>query len=115
MNAVSTCSGRASLELVLEKKSGDNHNEEKVVETSEPSTRTVEAELRAKPPPLFPQKLKKKEEKECFDKFIRLLKQVHINLLLIDVLQGIPKYTKYVKDIMANKRRLTEYETVALT
>ncbi|XP_049394594.1 uncharacterized protein LOC125858852 [Solanum stenotomum] len=29
--------------------------------------------------------------------------------------EGIPKYAKYVKDIVANKRRLTEYETVALT
>ncbi|KAK4716340.1 hypothetical protein R3W88_014678 [Solanum pinnatisectum] len=28
---------------------------------------------------------------------------------------GIPKYAKYVKDIVASKRRLTEYETVALT
>ncbi|KAH0635958.1 hypothetical protein KY289_035873 [Solanum tuberosum] len=28
---------------------------------------------------------------------------------------GIPKYAKYVKEIVANKRRLTEYETIALT
>ncbi|XP_049397269.1 uncharacterized protein LOC125861403 [Solanum stenotomum] len=28
---------------------------------------------------------------------------------------GIPRYAKYVKEIVANKRRLTEYETVALT
>ena len=44
-----------------------------------------------------------------------LLKQVHINLLLVDILQGISKYAKYVKDIVASKWRLTEYETVALT
>ncbi|XP_049344024.1 uncharacterized protein LOC125808353 [Solanum verrucosum] len=29
--------------------------------------------------------------------------------------EGILKYAKYMKDIVANKRRLTEYETVALT
>lgn len=34
---------------------------------------------------------------------------------LVDVLQGILKYAKYVKDIVANKRRLAKYETVALT
>ncbi|XP_049391413.1 uncharacterized protein LOC125855726 [Solanum stenotomum] len=28
---------------------------------------------------------------------------------------GIPKYVKYVKDIVASKRRLMEYETVVLT
>ncbi|KAK4734816.1 hypothetical protein R3W88_009077 [Solanum pinnatisectum] len=50
-----------------------------------------------------------------FGKFLSLLKQVHINLSLVDVLQGIPRYAKYVKEIVANKRRLTEYETVVLT
>ncbi|XP_016477783.1 uncharacterized protein LOC107799210 [Nicotiana tabacum] len=37
-----------------------------------------------------------------------------MNLPLVDVLREIPKYAKYIKDIMANKRRLTEFETVAL-
>ncbi|KAK4733563.1 hypothetical protein R3W88_007824 [Solanum pinnatisectum] len=46
---------------------------------------------------------------------LSLLKQVHINLPLVDVLQGIPRYAKYVKEIVANKKRLREYETVALT
>ncbi|XP_049392750.1 uncharacterized protein LOC125857119 [Solanum stenotomum] len=30
-------------------------------------------------------------------------------------IEGIPKYAKYVKDIVASKRRLTKYEIVALT
>ncbi|XP_015168125.1 uncharacterized protein [Solanum tuberosum] len=29
--------------------------------------------------------------------------------------EGIPRYAKYVKDIVENKRRLTKYETIALT
>ncbi|XP_004245361.1 uncharacterized protein [Solanum lycopersicum] len=40
---------------------------------------------------------------------------VHIDLPLLDVLLGIPKYAKYVKEIVASKRKLIEYETVALT
>ncbi|XP_009626632.2 uncharacterized protein [Nicotiana tomentosiformis] len=31
------------------------------------------------------------------------------------MLREVPKYEKYIKDIVANKRRLTEFETVALT
>lgn len=46
----------------------------------------------------------------CFS----LFKQVHINLPLVDILQGIPKYAKYVKDIVANKRSLTKYEMMTL-
>ncbi|XP_070020684.1 uncharacterized protein [Nicotiana sylvestris] len=32
-----------------------------------------------------------------------------------DAIRDIPKYAKYIKDIVANKSRLTEFETVALT
>ncbi|XP_049347854.1 uncharacterized protein LOC125812396 [Solanum verrucosum] len=43
------------------------------------------------------------------------VEEVHINLPLVDILQSILKYAKYVKDIVANKRRLTKYETIELT
>ncbi|XP_059277615.1 uncharacterized protein LOC132031693 [Lycium ferocissimum] len=33
---------------------------------------------------------------------------VHVNVPLVDMLQGIPKYAKYIKDIIANKSRFTE-------
>ncbi|XP_070022003.1 uncharacterized protein LOC142177546 [Nicotiana tabacum] len=45
----------------------------------------------------------------------RQLEEVQINIPLIDILQEVPKYAKYIKDIVANKRRITEFETVALT
>uniref|UniRef100_A0A1S4AB16 Aspartic peptidase DDI1-type domain-containing protein n=2 Tax=Nicotiana TaxID=4085 RepID=A0A1S4AB16_TOBAC len=40
---------------------------------------------------------------------------MQINIPLVDILQEVPRYAKYIKDIVANKRRLTESETVALT
>ncbi|XP_070052705.1 uncharacterized protein [Nicotiana tomentosiformis] len=40
---------------------------------------------------------------------------VQLNIPLVDVLREIPKYAKYIKDIVAHKRRLNEFETVALT
>ncbi|XP_070026665.1 uncharacterized protein [Nicotiana sylvestris] len=43
-----------------------------------------------------------------------MLSQVQLNIPLVDVLREIPKYAKYIKDIVAHKRRLTEFETVAL-
>lgn len=56
-----------------------------------------------KRPPIFPQRLKKQEEKACFQKLIDLLEQMGINLPLIDFLLGIPSYTKYIKGIVSNK------------
>ncbi|KAK4726849.1 hypothetical protein R3W88_031766 [Solanum pinnatisectum] len=95
-------------------------NTESVNKESEPKESEVVAQEKrvqpiVKPPHPFPQKFKKQKEDECFVKFLSLLKQVQINLPLVDVLQGIPRYAKYMKEIVANKRRLTEYETIALT
>jgi len=114
VNAVGTRSG-----LQLEELAPKKINVESVSKYSEPKESEVVAQEErvqpiVKPPPPFPQKFKKQKEDECFGKFLSLLKQVHINLPLVDVLQGIPRYTKYVKEIVANKTRLTEYETVAL-
>ncbi|XP_060182334.1 uncharacterized protein LOC132611997 [Lycium barbarum] len=41
--------------------------------------------------------------------------RVHVNVPLVDMLQGIRKYAKYIKHIVANKSSFTEYATVALT
>nr|XP_018628214.1 uncharacterized protein LOC108946135 [Nicotiana tomentosiformis] len=49
------------------------------------------------------------------NKFLGILSQIQLNFPLVDVLREIPKYAKYIKDIVANKRRLTEFEIVALT
>ncbi|XP_060182272.1 uncharacterized protein LOC132611934 [Lycium barbarum] len=83
----------SDLAEVTSKKTGrvEAEKEKIATETSE-KKKAVEAPVAkqphavvAKPPPPFPQRL------------------------------GIPKYAKYIKDIVANKSRFTEYATVALT
>ncbi|XP_019233974.1 PREDICTED: uncharacterized protein LOC109214504 [Nicotiana attenuata] len=44
-----------------------------------------------------------------------MLKQIHLNIPLVDMLRTVPKYAKYIKDIVSNKRKLTKFEIVALT
>ncbi|XP_016466661.1 uncharacterized protein LOC107789381 [Nicotiana tabacum] len=41
--------------------------------------------------------------------------EVRVNLPFVEVLQEAPKYAKFLRDIVANKRRLIDVETVALT
>jgi len=113
VNVVSTRSGRPLEELMPKEKVAQEKGTH--VDEAKASEQRVNEEPKVKPPPPFPQKFRKQKEEECFGKFIELLKQVHVNLPLIDVLQGIPKYAKYVKDVVANKSRLAEYATVALT
>lgn len=44
-----------------------------------------------------------------------VLKQVHIKILLVEALEKRPNYVKFMKDILSKKRRLEEFEIVALT
>nr|XP_009588194.1 uncharacterized protein LOC104085775 [Nicotiana tomentosiformis] len=47
--------------------------------------------------------------------FLDILSQVRVNLPFVEVLQEVPKYAKYLRDIVTNKRRHVEFERVALT
>ncbi|XP_070036701.1 uncharacterized protein [Nicotiana tomentosiformis] len=67
-----------------------------------------------RPPPPFPQRLQKKNDDRMFNKFLSMLSQVQLDNPLVDVLREIPKYAKYINDIVSHKRRLTEFEAVAL-
>jgi hypothetical protein len=40
---------------------------------------------------------------------------LQINIHFADALEQMPSYVKFLKDILSNKRKLEEYETVALT
>ncbi|KAL4312854.1 hypothetical protein GQ457_01G019910 [Hibiscus cannabinus] len=67
-----------------------------------------------RPPPPFPQRLKKQKQDYQFKKFLDILKQVHINLPLVEALQQMPNYAN-LKDMVTRKKRIEEFETVAAT
>ncbi|XP_060969676.1 uncharacterized protein LOC133036918 [Cannabis sativa] len=75
---------------------------------------TAEKSLQKSPPP-FPQRFKKQQDDGQFRRFLDVLKQLHINIPLVEALEQMPTYVKFLKDILTKKRRLGEFETVALT
>ncbi|XP_049349787.1 uncharacterized protein LOC125814378 [Solanum verrucosum] len=91
---------------------------EKVVETYDEievtgeskKTTDKEAEVTQKvvpmprPPPPFPQRLVKKTEEGKYHRFITMLKQLSINVPLIEALEQMPGYTKFTKDMVTKKR-----------
>nr|XP_016451768.1 PREDICTED: uncharacterized protein LOC107776393 [Nicotiana tabacum] len=87
----------------------------KVTQEQKNATEVSEPVEAPRPPPPFPQRLKKKNDDRMFTKFLSMLSQVQLNIPLVDVLWEIPRYAKYIKDIVSHKRRLTDFETVALT
>ena len=44
-----------------------------------------------------------------------MLQQLHINIPLVEALEQMPSYAKFMKEILSKKRRLEEFKTIALT
>ncbi|GKB80981.1 reverse transcriptase domain-containing protein [Tanacetum coccineum] len=51
---------------------------------------------------------------ERYVKFIDLIKEVRINVLLVDVLAGMPNYGKFLKDLVSNKSKMKQISTAFL-
>ena len=57
----------------------------------------------------------KQNDENDFLKFLEIFKKLHINILFAEALEKMPSYVKFMKDILSKKRRLGEFETIALT
>ncbi|KAK8694694.1 hypothetical protein V6N13_072241 [Hibiscus sabdariffa] len=66
-----------------------------------------------RPPPPFPQRLKKHKEDNQFKRFVDMLDQLHINVPFLEAIDQMPTYAKFLKDIITKKREIERYETVA--
>ena len=62
----------------------------------------------------YPQSLNKNKLDKQFTKFMKVFKKLHINIPFADTLEQMPSYVKFMKDILSNKRRLSDFETVNL-
>ncbi|XP_049375774.1 uncharacterized protein LOC125840851 [Solanum verrucosum] len=57
-----------------------------------------------RPPLPFPHRLKKKSYDGKFAKFITMLKQLSVNIPLVEALEQMPRYAKFMKDLVTKKR-----------
>ncbi|KAJ9129279.1 hypothetical protein P3X46_033922 [Hevea brasiliensis] len=67
------------------------------------------------PPLPFPQRFQKAKLDKQFGKFLEVLKSLHVTIPFTDALAQMPSYAKFLKEILSNKKKLEEFETVALT
>ncbi|XP_070031630.1 uncharacterized protein [Nicotiana tomentosiformis] len=88
--------------------------QEKVLEKV-PEQDLTQATENKRPPTPFPQRLVKYHKDEQYKKFMEMLKQIQINIPLIDALREIPGYAKMMKDLMSRKFDLQDLATVTLT
>ncbi|XP_070032627.1 uncharacterized protein [Nicotiana tomentosiformis] len=88
--------------------------QEKVAETV-PEQVQNQTTLKKRPPLPFPQRLAKYQKDEQYKKFLEMLKQIHVNIPLIDALKEMLGYAKMMKDLMSRKFDFQDLATVTLT
>ncbi|XP_038904380.1 uncharacterized protein LOC120090738 [Benincasa hispida] len=66
--------------------------------------------------PPFLQRLKKNKNDEVqYQRFMDMLKQLYISIPFTEVIKQMPKYTKFLKDMVTKKRSTGKFTTVVLT
>ncbi|XP_050888681.1 uncharacterized protein LOC127093821 [Lathyrus oleraceus] len=68
-----------------------------------------------KPPIPYPQRLVKSKSVGQFKKFVELLKQLNITIPFTKAITQMPSYTKFLKEILSNKKKIEDNETITLT
>ncbi|XP_058733158.1 uncharacterized protein LOC131604753 [Vicia villosa] len=59
-----------------------------------------------KPPIPYPQRLKKTKMEIQYQKFIKVIEKLHVEIPFTKAITQIPSYAKFLKDILSNKRKL---------
>ncbi|KAL4363177.1 hypothetical protein GQ457_04G023060 [Hibiscus cannabinus] len=110
-NAIITMSGK----ILKNNQGGMAANSSPATNTPADADEPAQASEGNQTTPPFPQRLKKQKQDYQFKKFLDILKQVHINLPLVEALQQMPNYAKFLKDMVTRKKRIEEFETAAAT
>ncbi|CAL1405398.1 unnamed protein product [Linum trigynum] len=63
----------------------------------------------------FPTRLHKDKLETKFAKFMAMLKQLNISIPFVEALSKMPKYAKFMKDLLTNKKKLGDLSTVLLS
>ncbi|XP_042441300.1 uncharacterized protein LOC122026634 [Zingiber officinale] len=63
----------------------------------------------------FPQRLLRAQKDVEFEKFLEKIKEICIDIPLLDALHQMAKFSKFMKDIISNKRKKGGFEIVTLT
>jgi len=96
---------------IIEREESDKLRSEKALEKSEKPL--VSPPYKLKVP--FPQRLAKPNLEAPFEKFINMLKNIHINIPFVEALSRMPLYANFLKDILLKKRTIEGNATITLT
>ncbi|XP_076910185.1 uncharacterized protein LOC143567730 [Bidens hawaiensis] len=84
---------------------------EKMVEKKIEEKKSPEVDLNRVP---YPTRLLRQKYTQEHGHFLDMLKQLKINLPFVEALQHMPKYAKFLKDLLSNKQKLEGISTICL-
>ncbi|XP_076923204.1 uncharacterized protein LOC143585270 [Bidens hawaiensis] len=84
---------------------------EKVAKKKIEEKKSPEVDLTRVP---YPARLLRQKYVEEYGHFLDMFKQLKINLPFVEALQHMPKYAKFLKDLLSNKKQLEGLSTVCL-
>ncbi|XP_070004491.1 uncharacterized protein [Nicotiana sylvestris] len=90
-----------------------NPSREHIVDIHEPVVPKAKAP-KPMPPPPYPQRLSKKNGEKKFKTFIDMMKSLSVNVSLVEALEQMPGYEKFMKDLVTKKRSMN-CETIKMT
>ena len=112
--AITTRSGKvlhqvekATEEGVVENKSAENELKNSNYEKE----KIKEGEKSEKKLP-FPNVVLKKNLEKQFAKFVAMFRKLHVDIPFSEVLEKMPQYAKFMKEILSKKRRLSDMDEV---
>ncbi|XP_012843077.1 PREDICTED: uncharacterized protein LOC105963235 [Erythranthe guttata] len=116
-NAVSLRNGRQLEEAPRKEKQNTviekpNVIGEKEATRKEPPSPTVNSRVPQVP---YPQKLQKKKLDAEHQGFLDKLKEIHINIPFIEAIQKMPKWVKFLKELVTKRNKLQGNEIIQLT
>ncbi|CAJ2637538.1 unnamed protein product [Trifolium pratense] len=92
----------------------EKENDEKLVEKRGKGVEEKESSVHAKLP--YPRKKKAKaNDHQQFKKFMKMLHDLQINIPFAEVLEQMPVYAKFMKELMTKKRKPLDDDTVEMT
>ncbi|XP_070011057.1 uncharacterized protein [Nicotiana sylvestris] len=100
-------------ERVEESQEEVNPSREHMIDMPESMVPKAKAPM-SRPPPLYTQSLAKKNSENQFKKFINMMKSLSINVPMVEALEQMPGYAKFIKDLVTKKRSMN-CETINMT
>ncbi|PWA99517.1 hypothetical protein CTI12_AA005950 [Artemisia annua] len=105
-------------EKVVNEKEGSSGNDaqvDKMQPNCQGSTAYVPPPLKPYVPQIpYPQRLRNQQQKVQYGKFLEMFKQLHVNIPFGEALAQMPKYAKFLKDLLSNKSKLEDLHDVEL-